>query len=361
MAASDPSRHFSRTYAEAREKFLAAAAPAGRVRSYPHPLPGPEGEALAVDVLLDGAADAERLLVVSSGCHGIEGFGGAGIQLALLDDAAIRTQAQRTGIALLFVHALNPYGFAWARRTTEDNVDLNRNFVDFTRPLPANPAYDEIAGLLVPEHWPPGWGNRLALLSFIARRGRRAMQAAVSAGQYTHPDGLFFGGQRPTWSHVTLREVLRTYGAGRRRIGWIDLHTGLGPSGHGERIYAGDPEPAALARARRWWGIGVTSMQAGESASVVVTGPAWRAAEECPQAEYTGIGLEFGTLPLLRVIDALRADQWLALHPDAPPAQRRQIKAQLRAAFCVDTPAWRAQLVEQTRQAVQEALRGLAV
>ena len=82
----------------------------------------------------------------------------------------------------------------------------------------------------------------------------RALQAAISGGQYEHPEGLFYGGRAPTWSQQTLRHVLQDHGRHCARLGWIDLHTGLGPSGHGERIFAGRDDAAALARARAWWG-----------------------------------------------------------------------------------------------------------
>jgi hypothetical protein len=36
--------------------------------------------------------------------------------------------------------------------------------------------------------------------------------------------------------------------------------------------------------------------------------------EECPQARYTGIALEYGTQPMDKVMLALRGDHWLALH-----------------------------------------------
>ena len=55
----DTSRHFAQTYAQARSKFLAAAAARGlSIESHPHPLPGRDGEALAMDVARDGPADA---------------------------------------------------------------------------------------------------------------------------------------------------------------------------------------------------------------------------------------------------------------------------------------------------------------
>ena len=81
--------------------------------------------------------------------------------------------------------------------------------------------------------------------------------------------------------------------------------------------------------------------------------------DECPQAEYTGIALEYGTVPTLEVIDALRADQWLENHPQAGAAERAAIKRQVRDAFYTDTDAWKARIVEQAVDAAHGALRGL--
>jgi hypothetical protein len=82
--------------------------------------------------------------------------------------------------------------------------------------------------------------------------------------------------------------------------------------------------------------------------------------DECPQAAYTGIAMEYGTLPILEMIAALRADHWLHLHPDAPDDLRVAIKHQVLDAFYVDTDAWRAQVVVQARQAMFQAVDGLA-
>ena len=48
---------------------------------------------------------------------------------------------------------INPYGFAWTRRVTEDNVDLNRNFVDHDKPYPRNDGYLAIADAVLPQEW----------------------------------------------------------------------------------------------------------------------------------------------------------------------------------------------------------------
>ena len=357
-----PADAFSSSYAEARAKFSAAAEAAGLdVEPHVHPLRGRDGEELAMDVARDGPRGAERLLIVSSGCHGVEGYCGSGAQVALLRDKDWQAAARAAGVAVLYIHALNPYGFSWWRRVTQENVDLNRNFQDFSKPLPGNPGYDEIAHLLLPPTWPPSPGVRAQTQGYIAQRGMAALQAAVSGGQYNHPEGLYYGGVNPTWSNVTLRHVLQEHGVGVHRLGWIDLHTGLGPQGHGERIFACRDDAAALQRARSWWGPEVTSIYDGSSSSALLTGLMWTAAyDELPQAEYTGIALEFGTLPVMDVIEALRAEHWLENHPEAPPDQARQIKQQLRDAFYIDQPEWKRRVVEQTAAAAERALRGLS-
>jgi hypothetical protein len=355
------SRHFAQTYSEARDKFFGAARARGLgVESHVHPLAGRDGEMLAMDVARDGPMNARALLVVSSGCHGVEGFCGSGVQVALLGDAAWHDAALAAGVAVLYVHALNPYGFSWWRRTTHENVDLNRNFRDFGADAPANERYDELSALIVPETWPPDAATTAALDAFVARHGERALQQAISGGQYAHAKGLFFGGTEPTWSHATLRQVLRHHGARCARLGWIDLHTGLGPNGHGERIFAGRDDAEAYARARAWWGE-VTSIYDGSSTSALLTGMMFSAAyEECPEAEYTGIALEYGTQPQHEVMLALRADQWLENHPEAADETRRAIKQQVRDAFYTDTEEWKEKIVAQGFEAAHGALRGLS-
>lgn len=357
-----PADHFAPDYAGARARFLSAAGDAGlAVESRPHPLPGPNGEPLALDVALDGDAGADALLILSSACHGVEGFCGSGVQVAALRDAAWRRQAREAGVAVLHLHALNPWGFAHLHRVTQENVDLNRNFQPGWDALPVNPAYAELHPHLLPEAWPPSDAHRGAIERFIAERGMDAYQAGVSQGQHTHPDGMYFGGTAPTWSNTTLRTVLRQHAQRARRIGWIDFHTGLGPNGVGERIFAARNDAAALARARAWWGGGVTSFYDGSSTSVVLTGVLFNVVyDECPQADYTGIALEFGTQPLTTVFDALRADHWLLRHPEAPAAQAAAIRRQMRDAFYTDTPEWKARVWQQAREAIGQAVGGLA-
>jgi hypothetical protein len=355
------SSFFSQSYAEARGKFLAAVEAAGLDNEpHWHPLLGRDGERLAMDVVRQGPRDAKRLLIISSACHGVEGFCGSGVQTGLLSDPGWHEAVKTSGAAVLYIHALNPHGFSWWRRVTQEGVDLNRNFHDFHQPLPHNAGYDEIAAALIPAHWPPTPADEAVLSDYAARHGERGLQTAITSGQYAHELGLFYGGHAPTWSNVTLRHVLEEQGQAAEAIAWIDLHTGLGPSGHGERIFACKNDAAALARARAWWGPEVTSIYDGSSSSAPLVGLMWTAvADACPDAAYTGIALEYGTLPLDQMIGALRADHWLEAHPEAPAEQAAQIKRQIRNAFYVDTDSWKQQIVDQARQASHQALAGL--
>ena len=357
---------FSASYRQARVKFLEGAAAAGlQIESHVHPLTGRDGEVLAMDVARSGPPDAQNLLIISSACHGVEGYCGSGVQVFATHDAEWLDHAKRNNVAVLYVHALNPYGFSHIRRATHENVDLNRNFHDFSKPLPVNEAYREIADLLIPPEWPPNAANVAAFGHFIQTRGMPAFQAAFSRGQHEFPQGVFFGGTAPTWSNLTLRGVLRQHASRASRVAWIDLHTGLGPSGLGERIFACADDAAALKRARAWWGgndaTPVTSIYDGTSASAFLTGLMWMSLnQECPQAEYTGIAMEYGTLPMTDVSYALRGEHWLNVHPDAPPELARQIKQQMLVAFYTDTDAWKGQVIAQARQSMFQAVDGLA-
>ena len=165
-----------------------------------------------------------------------------------------------------------------------------------------------------------------------------------------------------------LRGVLRQHCASAKQVAWIDLHTGLGVSGHGERIWAGKDDAVAIARGRDWWGGGkngsaetpITSIYDGSSTSAFLTGMMWHSiTPEAPQDEYTGIAMEYGTVPIFDVLQALRAEHWLNNHPEAQPKLASQIKTQMLATFYTDTDLWRSQIISQARQAMFQAINGL--
>ena len=70
--------------------------------------------------------------------------------LTLADlSAELLALARARGVDVLMLHAINPHGFSHLRRGNEDNVDLNRNFIDWTAPPPGNAAYADLHPALV--------------------------------------------------------------------------------------------------------------------------------------------------------------------------------------------------------------------
>jgi predicted deacylase len=359
---------YALTYAQARTEFLTAAQAAGAVlHSDIHPDKGCAGEALALDIAVLGDAKAPKRVLLSSGVHGVEGYCGSGIQIAALNDAALLAQARAAGITLVFAHAVNPHGFSFRRRATQENVDLNRNFQDFSKALPYNADYDLVAPVLFPEQWPPNAANQAALGALIAARGMAWMQQAVSGGQYHDAQGIFFGGTAPTWSNGALRRLLRQHCASSQQLAWIDLHTGLGPSGHGERMYGYSvaSDRSGYARASRWWGNAgqtpLTTTQDGTSVSAALTGTiAQVGRQECPLVDITKITIEYGTVPPLAVMQAIRGDQWNQLYPQAPAPLREANSQAMMNAFFSNTLEWQSSVTAQGLQAMQQAVTGLS-
>jgi hypothetical protein len=354
--------HFSADYATARTKFLAAAAAAGAtLTEIDHPLNGRLGEKLAVDLAWLGPADARSVLVTVSGTHGVEGHYGSGCQVGWLTDAG--GGALPEGVAHLSIHASNPYGFSWTRRTNEDNMDINRNFLDFTQPLPVNAGYAEVHRLIARKDWNDAVEIEMAqsLAAYIARVGQRAAAAALSAGQHTHPDGIFYGGAAPCWSHRTVREICRRHLSNARRICVLDLHTGLGPFGYSEMICRHPADSFEFALARLWFGAAVTSPELGQSDSPVIEGNLRMGMVRfCPQATVIASAIEVGTYGPAEVEMAVIADNWLHNGGDPGSPQGQAIKARLRRAFYPDTDEWRATCFPRAMEIQSQALDGLA-
>jgi hypothetical protein len=352
---------FSADYAAARAAFRAAAAEAGgTLESLAHPQKGPDGGDLAADVAVFGPRTASRWLVMISATHGVEGFCGSGAQV----DWLRRGEAARlpSDVAVLMIHAINPYGFAWLRRVTEDNVDLNRNWIDFAAPLPVNRGYDALARAAVPTEWTEASRSESArtLGAYAAEHGAMALQQAISGGQYAHPDGVFYGGAGPAWSRLTQSAIFAEYLHAAVRVAIVDYHTGLGPWGYGEEIVTDAPGTAGYARARAWYGAAITSPAAGSSTSADVKGDGLAAAPLLiAQAEVTGMALEVGTQDLAQVLTALRADAWLHAHGDPIGPEARPIKAAMREAFFGDADDWKGMVAGQSLTAIRQAIRGL--
>jgi hypothetical protein len=351
---------FSPDYATARRRFRQAAQDAGwTLEAHAVGGAGPDGTQLTIEAAFTEPRPAGKVLVVSSGLHGVEGFFGSAVQLALL---ARWRERREPAAQYLFLHALNPFGFAWLRRVSEHNVDLNRNFL-----LPGQafsgspPGYAALDPLLNPRSPPAPWEPfRLEALWAVARTGMRSLKEAIATGQYDFPRGLFFGGAGPEPTQELLRQHLPRWLAGARDVVHLDLHAGLGRRGECRLIVdhaLGDDQKARLTQ---WFG---PASFEGEHAREVgyasrgSLGP-WLVSQRLA-GRYLQAFAEYGTAGAIEVIAGLRAEN-RAHHwgkPDAPA--NRSAKTRLKELFCPADPAWRRQVTGHATQLAQSALRGL--
>jgi hypothetical protein len=355
---------FSDSFSEARERFVDAAKAAGaRLTHYLHPdRRGPGGEALYFDVAVLGDPRARRVLVVGCGTHGIEGFSGSAAQTAWMRGPGASRIPEQT--ALVFFHAHNPWGFAHRQRVTENNVDLNRNFVDHGAAYPANPGYDEIHAAISPRHWDEDNIRRVfaALDAFRARKGEQAFSDAYNGGQYQHADGVFFGGGGEQWANRTFRRALREHVRHAERATIIDLHTGIGPYGEHVFLCFHPPGSAAYERARTWWGERAVNRQGSTHKALAhyhgLLLDAFQA--ELEGAETTAMVVEFGTKTRAEMQRASLSLRWLRCHGEQHPQLAARVHADYVEAFYPSDPAWRSAVLAQSQVFIDQALAGIA-
>ena len=351
---------FSQTYDVARDRILAAAATVqATTDSHTIAAHGPDDARLAVDVITVGARRPTQATVVSSGLHGVEGFFGSAVQLAWLRDLAAGRVSLPAGAAVTIIHALNPYGFAWHRRTDEHNVDLNRNFLaddggESYRGVP--PYYADVHPLLNPG----SASSRLEPFRLRAawtawRLGRAAAQAAVASGQYEHPAGLFFGGEGPAQTTRLVQAHFWSWARAATSVVHVDLHTGLGAFGE----YQLRVEPVQAAEIE-WFRARFAAdrvVSVADAATYVARGVmgAWLA-RHAGARRYRFVCAEFGTYGTMRTLAALRAKNRAdRFSRRGDPAYARATR-ELVECFCPASSRWRRRTVRSATDIIREAV-----
>jgi hypothetical protein len=230
--------YFPSNYSESRKRFREncgrqIVSPQDFCRS--SPLPSLTDPDLTIDYGFFSRGN-DRLIVIQSGIHGSEAIPGAAVQELVLKEYLTRLLDRHFDVFL--IHALNPYGFRYGRRTDEFNVNLNRNFVAGGYGK-ANPDYEGLRGLFEPTG--PVHHAGLSALGIHARFIGRVigdgfnatrLSIGLDSGQYRHPKGMNYGGQAPAQQLFFLRNTLRPIMARPyRKILFLDFHTGLGRNG----------------------------------------------------------------------------------------------------------------------------------
>lgn len=352
---------FAEDYAGAHARFRRACdrLDDSRFREYVYSESGPEGDKLRTATCWLGDPDADKVLVLQSATHGVEGFCGSAIQIDFINRFCKSKPEGNLGV--LLIHALNPYGFAWLRRVNEDGVDLNRNFVDFNRPLPDNTAYARLAEDLLPADKQDLSAATERLQQQQLQLGAVAYEQAISGGQYAFADGLFYGGRAPSRSRQYLQTIVSEYElAARSYVAVIDIHTGLGPFAYGEVICDHPPGSKGVAWAKRVYGQSVTEPALGTSSSVPKQGLVDYYWHETLADKVCFVTLEFGTYPVAKLFEVLRHDHMLhrsQIDWHSPAVQK--VKQKMRNHFYPATADWQEMVLLRGRQLVRQAINGL--
>jgi hypothetical protein len=351
---------FSSDYMAARQRFREATSRCGwQLEAHAIGGAGPGGEALTMDVGCSSSGDPERVLVVSSGVHGVEGFFGSAVQVALLESWASATPPSTKCV---FLHALNPFGFAWLRRFDENNVDPNRNFLLPDEQFEGAPeGYALLDAFLNPRRPPSRWEPfTLKALWLIARYGMPALRQAVAGGQYSYPRGLFFGGAGPSRMQQLLGEHLPRWLGASKCVVHLDFHTGLGPRGACKLLI-----DYPLSQRQRGWlteWFGAHSFEACDSSGIAYDARGglgrWCVSRGLA-TDYLFACAEFGTYGPVQVLAGLRAENQSHHWGTTSAASTVQTKERLKELFCPAAEDWRSRVVDRSLELVGQAHRGL--
>ena len=346
-----PESHFSPDYLTARQRFRNAARAAGAaLDALTIDARGPGQEALTIDLARIGPSDARRVLLHTSGLHGVEAFAGSAVQLAMLEDMPVAPD----GCALVLAHVLNPYGMAWLRRANENNVDLNRNFLRQDERWEGAPAlYPRLDPLLNPPTPPAPDGFRLRLALLALRYGLRAPRQSIAEGQYEFPRGLFYGGRTLESGPRLFLDWLRRNLSQAGYLFALDLHTGLGRSGEETLIAEPGANTTPVAELERALARPVVDSAAGQAAYRIRGGMGSVLPQALPGVRVDFLLQEIGTCPALTVLHALREEN--RCHHHAGGDLHHPAKRNLLEALCPVAEDWRGRAVDRGLSLLQAA------
>ena len=364
-------RYFLNSYDESRDAFLRQAAAMKEtyrgVKLDRVSVAGKADSDLSVDVLYIPAQKArKRLLVLSSGVHGVEGFVGSAVQRMFLDEFAAPGLLEHTG--LLIVHAMNPYGFKNIRRVTENNVDLNRNSdTDGKLFATKNAGYPSVTGLINPETKVDtrSAGNiffHVRAVAMIVKASMKALRQAILQGQYEYPRGLYFGGRDFEPQIKSVRPLISRVAGEYPLVMNIDLHTGYGERG----VLHLFPNPVKDKKVRSmmekvfegyridWGDTGDFYTVTGDFSDFV--------GKLARKGTYLPMSFEYGTLDSQTTLGSMKSLHITILENQgfqfgfASPEDGQRVKAAFKEMYYPSSPAWRTKVMADSRALFKSSL-----
>jgi len=363
---ADADALFSDSYAQGRVKFLDACARAGaKLEARVNPsVRAPDGGELVTDAAWFGAPTARKVVLFIVGTHGLEAAAGSATVLQWITQGAVRPD----DVAVMIVHAVNPYGWAYSSRGDENNVDLNRNCVDRALPLPANAVYRELHDQVISEDVSDeGLARTLGVFwSFAKERGAALTFQGLAGGQYDFPDGFSYGGAEESWSYRNLRALVRDSLGEAEKVAVIDWHTGIGPHGAPFVIAQTPPGTEGYERLGKWWGeehlhFGDLFGEAGApDYSGLVVEAVENEIRNLSGAQVVSAVIEWGTYEVDVMLKALLLDRWLRFAcGDRTTSEAVGARARLVEAFYPSAQEWRQSVLDHGARLCRRAIEGV--
>ena len=267
-----------------------------------------DGNSLCIDIAYIGKIDAKKMYISTSGIHGVEGFAGSAIQLEILNNI----KEIPDDIAFIFVHILNPWGMSWLRRENESNVDLNRNFLYGNEQYTgSHPHYSKLDKLINTAILPKRYNSfNIQLFFHSLIYGKIKTKQAYAEGQYDFPKGLHFGGHKLEKGPNKFIDYLKSKLKHVSNCMWIDLHTGLGPSGEDALLVDLNSKDKKYKELKyQNFGHRIASLDPKEGVAYKIRGGMQKGIElRFPEINWTSITQEFGTINGISVISSLRTE-----------------------------------------------------
>ena len=300
------------------------------------------------------------MIIISSGLHGVEGFFGSAVQLAFLDQLLNKTYLQqRIQDRLIFIHALNPYGFAWLRRGNEENIDLNRNFLLTNESYEGSPKfYAKLNTFFNPTRHPSKLEPfLLQAVAIILRYGMPALTNTLPVGQYDFPKGLFFGGKTPSKTQQILAANLRRWVGSAEDILHIDLHTGLGKSATCNLLIDDYSKSDRIQRLKEQFRTNFVLPSDSENTFYTTKGGLgkWCEVMFCDR-QYDFLTAEFGTYPVIQVVKALRVENQAHWWANPESSSYKWAKQLICEAFAPSSLSWRKIVVQKGLNILKQAI-----
>jgi predicted deacylase len=317
---------------------------------------------LSTDFVWIGSADAKKIILHTSGVHGVEGFPGSASAMWIMDGFSSGELKLSDDCAIVFAHIINPWGMAWLRRVNEDNVDLNRNFLPPGEAYDGEPEnYEKLDHLLNPTSMKKGreyYTIRAAWHSF--KLGFANAKQAVQEGQYTRPKSLQYGGAKLSEASQNFIDWCERKLTHAKQVVWIDFHTGLGPFGIDSLLVAeGTNEEALKAR----YGGRIQPLDPAKGVAYKIRGGIQAGIESrFPNIEWTSITQEFGTIKPIPLLKLARAENRITQWSGKTPLRLLQSdeRRNMLDAFNPRSMKWRKMILLRSRAIIEDAIAHLS-